>query len=179
MRRVLKVVSQEEYDAWVKQQKSFYLSEMRGKEEDPNKDKVLDIEVRERAKEFGDNLKKAVESTTAADKTLQLNHINFESGSSNLTANSKYELDNLVTGLTAFPAINIEVAGHTDNDGDPAANVTLSASRAAAVAKYLSDRGISAGRLRPRGYGDSKPLAPNDSPENRAKNRRTEFTILN
>jgi cytochrome c oxidase subunit II len=179
MRRVLKVVTQEEYDAWVKQQKSFYLTEMRGKADDPNKDKVLDIEVRERAKEFGENIKKAVESATATDKTLTLNHISFETGSATLTANSKFELDNLVTGLNAFPAINIEVGGHTDNVGDPAANLALSASRAAAVVKYLGDRGISTGRLKPRGYGDSKPAVPNDTPENQAKNRRTDFTVLN
>ncbi len=179
MRRVLKIVSPEEYEAWYKQQKSFYLTEMRGKADDPNKDKVLDIEVRERAKTFGENIKKAVESTTAADKTLTLQYINFETGSATLTANSKYELDNLVTGLNAFPAVSIEVAGHTDNVGDPAANLSLSASRAASVVKYLSDRGISVSRLKPRGYGDTKPLAPNDTPENQAKNRRTEFTILN
>lgn len=179
MRRVMKIVSQEEYDAWVKDQKSYYLTEMRGKEEDPNKDKVLDIEVRERAKEFGDNIKKAVESTTAADKTLPLNYINFESGSASLTANSKYELDNLVTGLNAYPNVSIEVAGHTDNVGESAANMALSAARASAVAKYLSDRGISLNRIKPRGYGDSKPLVANDTPENQAKNRRTEFTILN
>jgi len=179
MRRVLKIVTQEEYDAWLKQQKSFYLTEMRGKAEDPNKDKVLDIEVQERAKEFGANIKKAVESTTAADKTLPLQHISFESGSATLTSNSKFELDNLVTGLNAYPGLSIEVAGHTDNIGDPASNLTLSAARAASVVKYLSDRGISSGRLKPRGYGDTKPLVPNDTPENQAKNRRTEFTILN
>jgi cytochrome c oxidase subunit 2 len=179
MRRVLKIVSQEEYDAWLKQQKSFYLTEIRGKADDPNKDKVLDVEIRERAKEFGESIKKAVESATAADKTLSLNHISFESGSATLTSNSKYELDNLVTGLNAFPNISIEISGHTDSNGDAAANLALSSSRAAAVAKYLADRGISAGRLKPRGYGDTKPLVPNDSSENMAKNRRTEFTILN
>lgn len=179
MRRVLKVVSQEEYDAWVNQQKSFYFSEIRGKDDDPNKGKVLDAEVRERAKEFSENMKKAVESTTAADKTLTLKNINFETGSATLTTDSKYELDNLVTGLTAYPNLNIEVAGHTDNVGDPAQNMSLSSARAASVLKYLTDRGISAGRLKAHGYGDTKPLAPNDSPENRAKNRRTEFTILN
>ena len=179
MRRVLKIVTQEEYDAWLKQQKSFYLTEMRGKAEDPNKEKVLDIEVQDRAKEFGANIKKAVESTIAADKTLPLQHISFETGSATLTSSSKFELDNLVTGLNAYPGISIEVAGHTDNVGDSASNLSLSASRAAAVVKYLSDRGISSGRLKPRGYGDTKPLAPNDTPENQAKNRRTEFTILN
>ena len=72
----------------------------------------------------------------------------------------------------------IEVAGHTDNTGDPAANLSLSQARAASVVKYLTDRGISEGRLKARGYGDTKPLAPNDTEENKAKNRRTEFTIL-
>jgi cytochrome c oxidase subunit II len=179
MRRVFKVVTQEEFDAWYKKQESFYLTQIRGKEDDPNKDKVLDIEVRQRAESFNANIKKAVESTTPTDKTLVLNYINFETGSAKLTANSKYELDNLVTALNAYPSMSIEVAGHTDNVGEPAANQTLSAQRASAVAQYLMDRGVAAGRLKPRGYGDSKPLVANDSDDNRAKNRRTEFTILN
>ncbi len=179
MKRILRVVPQAEFDEWYKKQESFYLTQVRGKEDDPNKDKVLDIEVRQRAQEFSDNVKKAVESSNATDKTLTLNHINFETGSSTLTSNSRYELDNLVTALTAYPGLVIEIAGHTDNTGDPAANLSLSAARAAAVAKYLTDRGISESRLRPRGYGETKPLAPNDTEENRAKNRRTEFTILN
>lgn len=179
MRRVLKVVSPEEFDDWYKKQESFYLTQIRGKDEDPNKGKVLDIEVTKRAEEFSANMKKAVESTTATDKTLQLKYINFETGAATLTDNSKYELDNLVTALNAYPSINIEVAGHTDNTGDPAQNMALSAARASTVVKYLTDRGISAGRLHARGYGDTKPLAANDSAENRAKNRRTEFTILN
>ncbi len=178
MRRIFKIVSQEEYDAWVKKQESYYLTQVRGKADDPNKGEVLPIEVGMRAKEFEANVKKAVESTTAADKTLTLNHVNFETGSATLTNNSKYELDNLLVALKAYPEMVIEVAGHTDNVGDPAANQALSAARAASVAKYLIDNGISSGRLRPRGYGDTKPLAPNDSDENRAKNRRTEFTIL-
>jgi cytochrome c oxidase subunit 2 len=179
MRRVFKVVTQEEFDAWYKKQESFYLTQIRGKEDDPNKDKVLDIEVRQRAESFNANIKKAVESTTPTDKTLVLNYINFETGSAKLTANSKYELDNLVTAMNAYPSMSIEVAGHTDNVGEPSANQTLSAQRASAVAQYLMDRGVAAGRLKPRGYGDSKPLVANDSDDNRAKNRRTEFTILN
>lgn len=178
MKRILRVVSQEEFDAWYKKQPSFYLTQIRGKDDDPNKGKVLDIEVRQRAMEFSANIKKAVESATETDKTLTLNYINFETGSATLTADSRYELDNLVTALNAYPNLVIEVAGHTDNTGDPAANLSLSGARAASVVKYLTDRGISEGRLRARGYGDTKPLAPNDTPENRAKNRRTEFTIL-
>lgn len=179
MRRILKVVTPDEFDGWYKKQESFYLTQIRGKEDDPNKDKVLDVEVTKRAEEFSADMKKAVESTTATDKTLQLKYISFETGSATLTANSKYELDNLVTALNAYPSVNIEVAGHTDNTGDAAQNMELSAARANAVVKYLTDRGIGAGRLHAKGYGDTKPLAPNDTPENRAKNRRTEFTILN
>ncbi len=178
MKRILRVVSQEEFDAWYKKQPSFYLTQMRGKDEDPNKGKVLDIEVRQRAAEFSANIKSAVESSNEADKTLTLNYINFESGSATLTADSRYELDNLVTGLNTYPNLVIEVAGHTDNVGDPASNLSLSGARAASVVKYLTDRGISESRLRARGYGDTKPLVPNDTPENQAKNRRTEFTIL-
>ncbi|MCC6462047.1 MAG: OmpA family protein [Saprospiraceae bacterium] len=178
MRRILKVVSQEEYDEWYRKQESYYLTQVRGKDEDPNKDKVLDVEILQRAKAFSESIKSAVESEDEEAKTLTLNHINFETGAAALTANSKYELDNLVTGMNAFPQIRIEIAGHTDNTGDPASNRELSQQRAAAVARYLTERGIDAGRLRSVGYGDTKPLGPNDTDENRAKNRRTEFTIL-
>ena len=131
-----------------------------------------------RAKAFSESIKAAVESADINAKTLTLNHVNFETGSSALTADSRYELDNLVTAMTTYPSLVIEVAGHTDNVGDPAANMALSGQRAASVVKYLTDRGIPSSRLRPHGYGDTKPLGENDTEENRAKNRRTEFTIL-
>lgn len=178
MKRILRVVSQEEYDAWLAKQQSFYFSQIRGKADDPNKGKVLEMEVPLRAQQFSENVKKAVESANSADKTLALQNINFETGAAKLTAESRYELDNLVTAMTAYPKMTIQVAGHTDNVGDPAANKTLSEQRAASVAKFLTDRGIGAGRIRAIGYGDTKPLADNDTEENRAKNRRTEFTIV-
>ncbi len=180
MRRVFKIVSQEEYNAWVAKQESFYLTQVRGKEGDPNMNTgTLPVEAGMRAKLFGENMKKAVESTKLADKTLQLNHVNFETGSAALIPDSEYELNNLVKEMTTYPQLNILVAGHTDNVGDPANNMALSAQRAAAVMKYLTDRGIAANRVQSRGFGDTKPLGENDTPENRAKNRRTEFTILN
>jgi cytochrome c oxidase subunit 2 len=178
MKRILKVVSQEEYNAWLAKQQSYYFSQIRGKDDDPNKGKVLDAEVSIRAKEFSDNFKKAVESANTADKTLALKNINFEAGSAKLTADSRYELDNLVTAMNAYPKMVIQIAGHTDNVGDPASNKALSAQRANGVAKFLTDRGIGASRIRSVGYGDTKPLAENDTEENRAKNRRTEFTIV-
>jgi len=180
MRRVLKIVSQEEYDAWTAKQESFYLTQVRGKAGDPNINiGTLPVEAGMRAKEFEATVKKAVESTNAADKTLRLSHVNFETASAALTPDSEYELNNLVKEMTTYSQLNILVGGHTDNVGDAASNTTLSGQRAAVVMKYLTDRGIAANRLQSKGYGDTKPLAANDTPEDRAKNRRTEFTILN
>lgn len=178
MRRLIKIVSPEEFDAWYKTQKSYYLNEIRDKKGDPNIGKVLPIEVGVRKQEFSAAIEKAVSAATEADKTITLSHINFETGSAALTADSRYELDNCVDALNKYPNMTVEVAGHTDNVGDPAANRALSASRAASVVKYLADRGVAASRLKPTGYGDTRPLQPNDTPENRAKNRRTEFKIL-
>lgn len=178
MRRILKIVSQEEFDAWYKQQKPYYFTEIRDKKGDPNIGKVLSTEVGIRKKEFGLAIERAVTAANEGEKTIALNHVNFETGSAALTADSKYELDNCVEALNKYPSMVVEVSGHTDNVGDSAANRQLSAARAASVAKYMADRGIGAGRLKAVGYGDTKPLAPNDTPENQAKNRRTEFKVL-
>jgi cytochrome c oxidase subunit 2 len=172
MRRVFKIVSQEEYDAWYAKQESFYQTQIRGKEDDPNKGKFLSQE------EFTTTVKKAVDATAAADKTIRFRDVTFETGSTKLTETSKTELNYLMSTLTSIPGISIEVGGHTDNVGEPEANKKLSEQRAAEVVNYLVTRGIAASRLHTVGYGEAKPLVPNDSPENRAKNRRTEFTVL-
>lgn len=177
MRRVFKIVSQEEYDAWAAKQESFYLTQVRGKADDPFAGKMLSMD----AKAFEDNVKKAVESTNAAEKTLKFNYVTFETGSAQLTADSHTELDNLVKAMQAYPTMMIQVAGHTDNVGEPASNLVLSQERAESVVKYLVGKGIAENRLSPHGFGDTRPLDPNadnNTPENRAKNRRTEFTIL-
>jgi outer membrane protein OmpA-like peptidoglycan-associated protein len=70
-----------------------------------------------------------------------------------------------------------EIDGHTDNRGDAAMNQALSEARAQAIVAWLSNHGISQGRVFGKGYGPTKPVAPNDSPENMAKNRRVEFWI--
>jgi cytochrome c oxidase subunit II len=181
MRRVFKVVEQEEFDAWYKSQKSYYLDEgnkIRNSPEDPNAGKVLPIEVGSRAIAFAAAMEKAMSGEEEKDRTLRLDNVNFETGSSTLTTDSKYELDNLVTALNKY-STGIELSGHTDNIGDPVSNKTLSSARAAAAAKYLIDRGIAASRIKTVGYGDTMPSVANDTPENRAKNRRTEFKILN
>ena len=73
-------------------------------------------------------------------------------------------------------AVKLEVGGHTDSDGDAARNQSLSQVRAEAVRKVLVDQGIDGARLTAKGYGSTKPIAKNDSPEGKANNRRVEFT---
>lgn len=178
MKRILRIVPQDEYEAWLKAQESFYLTQIRNTNDDPNRGKVVPIEVGMRAKEFSELVKKAVESTDEADKTLELKNINYEIGSANLTADSRYELDNLVEALNAYPKMTIQIAGHTDNTGDANANLTLSQQRAAGVVNYLVSKGVNASRLRAIGYGQTRPIDTADTDEARAKNRRTEFTII-
>jgi outer membrane protein OmpA-like peptidoglycan-associated protein len=80
--------------------------------------------------------------------------------------------------LQENPTLRVEIAGHTDSDGSELYNLRLSQARAQAVVDYLVSRGISPDRLVARGYGESRPVAPNDTPENKQKNRRTELKIL-
>ncbi|MDX1941355.1 MAG: OmpA family protein [Saprospiraceae bacterium] len=179
MRRIVEIVSQEEYDAWLAQQKSYYLGSVRGSDEDPNKDKLFDFEIKQRKQEFTDAVEKAISSDSIADKTLKFNYVNFETGSATLTALSKYELDNLVEVMNKYPNMSIEIAGHTDNTGDVVQNQILSEDRAQAVYDYVVEKGIAAPRLRAVGYGQDRPIDTNDTDAGRANNRRTEFKILN
>jgi len=70
------------------------------------------------------------------------------------------------------------MSAHTDSYGSDEYNVKLSANRARSVMDYIISRGVSPSRIRSEGYGETKPVAPNDTPENRQLNRRVEFTIL-
>ncbi len=76
------------------------------------------------------------------------------------------------------PALRVRIEGHSDDHGNPQYNTDLSFRRARAVVEYLSGRGVARERLEFRGYGSQHPVAPNDSPEGRALNRRVEFTIV-
>lgn len=107
-----------------------------------------------------------------------LNNIFFDTNKFDLKPDSKAELQKLLEFLTQNPAIRIEISGHTDNVGNIQSNQKLSENRAKAVYNYLIAAGISAQRLVYKGYGETQPIVPNTSDENRAKNRRTEFKII-
>ncbi len=110
--------------------------------------------------------------------TVELKNIFFETGKFDLKEESKTELQKLITFLTANKTLRIELGGHTDNSGDKKANVLLSQNRAKSVYEFLVTNGIPKERLSYKGYGDTKPVAPNDTPEHMQKNRRTEFKVI-
>ncbi len=107
-----------------------------------------------------------------------LKNIFFDSGKSSLKGESLNELEKLYNLLKDNGQIKIEISSHTDNVGGTESNQKLSDNRSAAVIKYLIDKGISADRLKAKGYGEQKPIAGNDSAEGRQSNRRTEFKII-
>ncbi|GIV32161.1 MAG: hypothetical protein KatS3mg030_463 [Saprospiraceae bacterium] len=178
MRKIVRIVTEDEYQAWLKEQQSYYLSSIRGTDEDPRKGELLPIEIEQRKVEFATDFEKAVSATDAKDKVLQLKHLFFESGSDKLSDQSRYEIDNIVAALQKYPQVRIEVAGHTDNTGDPAENLALSQRRAEAVKAAIVAKGIDASRIVAKGYGDTQPIDTNDTEEGRAKNRRTEVRII-
>ncbi len=111
-------------------------------------------------------------------KSVVLRNIFFETGSFQLLPSSSVELDRLVAFLTHNMSMRIEIGGHTDNVGNEADNQLLSDKRSNAVRQYLQDHGIHPSRLTHKGYGESKPVADNQTDEGRGLNRRTEFIVL-
>jgi outer membrane protein OmpA-like peptidoglycan-associated protein len=112
------------------------------------------------------------------DAAIVLNNIFFDVNKFDLKPQSQAELDKLVDLLLENPAVKIEISGHTDNTGKPADNLVLSENRAKAVVSFLISKGIAAHRLTYKGYGESKPIAGNNTEEGRALNRRTEMRVV-
>ncbi len=111
-------------------------------------------------------------------KSITLKNIFFETDESELLPQSNKELDKLLQVLLDHPTMNIEIQGHTDNQGAYKYNIRLSRDRAQAVVNYLKVRGISQNRLYYKGFGDTRPIATNESDTGRQMNRRVEFLIL-
>lgn len=109
------------------------------------------------------------------DKILLDKNIEFETAKSVILPVSTPILEEVLSVLKKAPALSADIFGHTDNQGDAAANRALSQSRAQAVADWMTQHGIAAGRLKSSGLGPDKPIASNTSPEGRAKNRRVEI----
>ncbi|MCB8964111.1 MAG: OmpA family protein [Bacteroidales bacterium] len=112
------------------------------------------------------------------DEVLVLRNIFFALDSYELQPESTVELDKLVTLLLQNPNIKIEIGGHTDNLGSDEYNQQLSENRAKSVAEYLISKQVESSRVKWVGYGETRPLTNNSTPEGRAQNRRTEVKIL-
>ncbi len=108
---------------------------------------------------------------------LAKGRIRFESGRAIIDQDSAGLLDRLIEIAMRCPAADVEIAGHTDADGEDAVNQTLSEKRAQAVLDYLVKAGLPASRFTPVGYGSSQPVAPNDTEEGKAQNRRIDFVV--
>lgn len=107
-----------------------------------------------------------------------LNNIQYNTNSSKISEDSKLVLDGFAAWLLENKTIKIEIQGHTDDLGNDAGNLALSQDRAYSVMEYLSEQGLKLNRMKFKGYGETKPKVQNDSDENRAINRRTDFKIL-
>lgn len=130
------------------------------------KDERMDLSALSEGKNLGDN------------KIIILDKIYFESGAYKLLEKSFLELNRLAKILSEKPSIKLEISGHTDNTGNETINLHLSENRAKAVVDYLVSKGIDISRLSYSGKGSSSPISPNNSEENKQKNRRVEFKVV-
>ena len=138
---------------------------------------VMPAPVRPERITFIDPMLQAENLLTLGD-TVTLNNIHFHTASAELYEASKAGLDRLAEALLRHPRLRLEVGGHTDAVGKDEDNLLLSERRAKAVYDYLILRGVPADRLTYRGYGETRPIDTNDTPEGRAQNRRTTLTPL-
>lgn len=109
---------------------------------------------------------------------VKLENVYFDQSQPVIKPQSFPELDRLVSLLKKYPKMTIEIVGHTDNVGDPRMNLYLSELRAKAVSNYLFNKGITPNRLTHKGRGQEQPVSANDTEENRQKNRRVEFVVI-
>lgn len=102
----------------------------------------------------------------------------FATGKFNLTETSKATINDLAVILNKYPDTNLTIQGHTDSQGSDAFNQKLSEKRAGSVAGYLKDQGIAVSRITSVGFGETQPVASNDTNEGRSENRRVTFVIV-
>ncbi len=144
---------------------------LQGRDDEKNAVYVTRIRVAESNKDIYDELSEKGRWTTQG--------ILFESGKSDLKPESTPTLKAIAAALKGHSDLKVEIQGHTDNVGAAASNLTLSQARAEAVkAALTSDYGVTADQLTAKGYGDTKPVAKNATPEGRANNRRVEIVKL-
>jgi outer membrane protein OmpA-like peptidoglycan-associated protein len=120
----------------------------------------------------------------SVNKPILIKNILYDFNKATLRPESEKALDEIVSVLKTNPGIRIELSSHTDSVGSNSYNMNLSQGRAQSCVDYIISKGISAERLTAKGYGKTRPVAPNslpnghDNPSGRELNRRTEFTVI-
>ncbi|MBK8550485.1 MAG: OmpA family protein [Ignavibacteria bacterium] len=114
---------------------------------------------------------------SAEESWISFDRILFETDKATLRPSSEYQGKNVVAILKAYPDVHLKIGGYTDNTGNPQANLKLSQARADAVMNALINKGIAPERLKAEGYGEQYPVATNDTPEGRERNRRVDVRI--
>jgi len=152
-------------------------------EEEKARNKALEEEAKRQAmeKKKAEALQEQQAKQVAKEKIIQLlqiENIEFETGKGVLTIKGKATVDKLAKILNQYPHIRVEIAGHTDSDGSASFNQKLSQSRVETVKAELIKKDVDGSRLTAKGYGETKPLVPNTTDENKQKNRRVEINIL-
>lgn len=124
-------------------------------------------------------MKQDIQASAILDKLNKDGHIalyiNFETGKSGIRPESQMIIDQVSEMLAQNPALKVSIEGHTDNAGTPTSNQTLSVNRANAVVNALIGKGIEKNRLSAKGWGQTKPIADNNSEDGKALNRRVEI----
>lgn len=125
---------------------------------------------------------KSKEDESTAPKQTEIvkqafDNLNFDTGKATIKESSFGSLKALADYLKSIPALALSIEGHTDSVGDEDANLKLSQARSEAVKTYLVSQGVEEKRITAKGFGESKPIAPNTTREGREKNRRVEFII--
>ncbi|WP_338085961.1 OmpA family protein [Limnobaculum eriocheiris] len=121
-----------------------------------------------------------IESSAPVDSTTWFffDRLLFKTNSAQLEPQSDEQLNNIVAILKAYPNVKLKLGGYTDNTGTEEINLKLSQDRADSVRAQMIQLGADASRLEAKGYGSEHPVAPNDTDENRAKNRRIDILVI-
>ncbi len=138
--------------------------------------KNIDIPQLNEYREFKDTIKL---EPIKVGSSIVLRNVFFDYNKASLRPESESELARVVKIMKLNPTLKIQIAGHTDSDGNDDYNLKLSENRSKSVVDYLVTKGVAITRLTNKGFGETVPIAPNDTPENKQLNRRTEFKIIN
>lgn len=126
---------------------------------------------------IGEQLFQFLSGNEATPRTFTFDYLNFDTANTAYTTGSQPTIDGITAILKAFPGAGVRIEGFTDSEGDDTMNQTLSEGRAQTVAKALIAGGVEPSRITAVGFGESRPIADNNTDEGRAKNRRVELVV--